>query len=308
MYNMYSSMLLSTSFLPILLANLAESARYQWRKDYAYSHPGPNKIPLSSMLLATPGSKTMSSASRTGHARTSLPKGLTMTPQLAPMQQKLQVPDFVAREAPVGGGPEDGCEKVKALCDSAKVLQDLGLHDKAKERYSQCQEAMKRGHRDLKSYRHKLQMKLRKEGDQDAELMKKVFEFKQSKYGNDHPQTFKSRQNYAEVLNDVGRHREAEVVLKELLKLRRNELGSEHEDTLKTMSSYAETLIALGRNAEALSLQKEALEIQTREEIPRHAEPAIEVHARPEKQIQQKPSRQPINVVSPVREPVLQFA
>jgi hypothetical protein len=260
------------SFVPVLLAcyvRLAESGRYQRQREYASSQPGLANIPLSSMLLAMPKSTSPQGTGRLLHTRTSSPKHMNVA-ELAPIQQNMGVQDRLAGEAPLGGGPQEGSEKMKALCDSAKVLSDLGLHDKAKQRYDLCQDVMDQGHRSLQSYRHKLKMKLRREGDNDANLIKSIFEFKQKKFGKGNPLTFKSQQNYADVLGDVGRHSEAAKMKSELLDLRSKELGAEHEDTLKTMGSYAQTLIALKRENEALALQKAALEIAERTLGPDH--------------------------------------
>jgi hypothetical protein len=131
---------------------------------------------------------------------------------------------------------------------------------------------MDHGHNNLEAYRRKLRTQLRRADDQDVNLMKSVFEFKQQKLGKNHPKTFKSHHNYADMLGQVGRHSEAEPLKKELLSLKRLELGPEHVETVEAMGHYADTLMQLSRTDEAAALQKQALEIAARTLGPDHSE------------------------------------
>jgi CHAT domain-containing protein/tetratricopeptide (TPR) repeat protein len=81
--------------------------------------------------------------------------------------------------------------------------------------------------------------------------------------GERHPDTLTSLNNYAAVLNRLGRAVEAEPLFKRALELRTEVLGERHPDTLTSLSNYAGVLESLGKAAEAEPLYKRALELNT---------------------------------------------
>jgi tetratricopeptide (TPR) repeat protein len=78
--------------------------------------------------------------------------------------------------------------------------------------------------------------------------------------GEDHPRTSLSLNNYARVLESLGRAQEAEPLYKQALEQRRKVLGDDHPDTIQSLNNYAHLLESLGRAQEAEPLLKQALE------------------------------------------------
>ena len=77
--------------------------------------------------------------------------------------------------------------------------------------------------------------------------------------GEEHPDTIMSLDNYAGVLQSLGRDKEAEPLFKEALDRYRRVLGNDHPDTIGALNDYASVLISLGRAKEAELLYTEAL-------------------------------------------------
>jgi Flp pilus assembly protein TadD len=70
----------------------------------------------------------------------------------------------------------------------------------------------------------------------------------------EHPDTLKSTENLAAVLNKQGRHEEAGALDRQTLKLRENPLGNQHPDTLRSVSNLAAILNNQGKYEEAEKL------------------------------------------------------
>ncbi len=80
--------------------------------------------------------------------------------------------------------------------------------------------------------------------------------------GEEHPDTLSSLNNYAFVLDALGRAAEAEPLYAEALMRKRKVLGGTHPDTLSGMNNYAAVLVALGRTTDAEPLYAEALRMR----------------------------------------------
>ena len=60
--------------------------------------------------------------------------------------------------------------------------------------------------------------------------------------GPNHPDTLKTKTNYAITLKNLNRYKEAEKLELEVMKAQEEVLGPNHPDTLKTKTNYASTL------------------------------------------------------------------
>lgn len=92
-----------------------------------------------------------------------------------------------------------------------------------------------------------------------AETLKRA----QSVLGDRHPYTLSSQNNYAFLLQALGRAAEALPYYERALKLRTEVLGEKHPDTLTSLHNYADALRVLGRAADALPFSARALKLRT---------------------------------------------
>ena len=95
-------------------------------------------------------------------------------------------------------------------------------------------------------------------------LLRHAVEIRRRTLGAKNPDTLKSMNDLAIVLEDESRYAEAEKWSRETLDTRRHELGSEHRDTLNSMSQLALILNNEGRYPEAEKLNREALDAARR--------------------------------------------
>ena len=79
--------------------------------------------------------------------------------------------------------------------------------------------------------------------------------------GAEHPYTLVSSMNLALVLDDLGKHGEAETIHREVLAVRRRVLGPEHQDTLTCCANWAVTLSSLGNHIDAEALLREVVAV-----------------------------------------------
>ncbi|MBF0394082.1 MAG: tetratricopeptide repeat protein, partial [Alphaproteobacteria bacterium] len=96
--------------------------------------------------------------------------------------------------------------------------------------------------------------------------------------GERHPDTLISLNNYAGVLESLGRAGEAEPLYKRALALRTEVLGERHPDTLISLNNYAGVLESLGRAGEAEPLYKRALALRTEVLGERHPDTLISLN------------------------------
>ena len=82
--------------------------------------------------------------------------------------------------------------------------------------------------------------------------------------GAEHPYTLVSSMNLALVLDDLGKHGEAETIHREVLAVRRRVLGPEHQDTLTCCANWAVTLSSSGNHIDAEALLREVVAVQRR--------------------------------------------
>src|ERR1022692_1542923 len=95
-------------------------------------------------------------------------------------------------------------------------------------------------------------------------LLRRAVEIRRSILGAQNPDTLKSMNDLAIVLEDESRYAEAEKWSRATLDTRRHELGSEHRDPLNSMSQLALILNNKGRYPEAEKLNREALDAARR--------------------------------------------
>jgi CHAT domain-containing protein len=88
--------------------------------------------------------------------------------------------------------------------------------------------------------------------------------------GEHHPDTLTCLNNYALVLNTLGRPAEAEPLFKRILDIRNIIQGERHSHTLISLNNFALVLVTLGRAAEAEPLYERAIYLQTEELGERH--------------------------------------
>ena len=81
-----------------------------------------------------------------------------------------------------------------------------------------------------------------------------------AKLGERHRRTLQSMNNYGSLLQDEGRHDEAEKLHSQALTAKRATLGDRHPGTLSSINHYTSVLRALGRFDEAEPLCVEVLE------------------------------------------------
>ena len=108
---------------------------------------------------------------------------------------------------------------------------------------------------------------LLQEGNHDAaeELDRRTLEAIEKVLGKKHPDTLRSMNNLAVVLDDQGKCDEAEAMHREVLQLREEVLGKKHPDTLWSMNELVIVLNHQSKYDEAEAMQREAL--QLREEV-----------------------------------------
>ncbi|KAI1287177.1 kinesin light chain [Xylaria venustula] len=79
--------------------------------------------------------------------------------------------------------------------------------------------------------------------------------------GREHPSTFNSMNNLANVLDSQGKYKEAETMHRQTLELREGVLGQEHPDTLASMNNLALVLDSQGKYEEAETMYRQELEL-----------------------------------------------
>jgi tetratricopeptide (TPR) repeat protein len=82
--------------------------------------------------------------------------------------------------------------------------------------------------------------------------------------GPEHPDTFTSITNLGLVLDDQGKHEEAEAMHRQALQGYEKALGPEHPSTLTTMHNLAFNLKQLGKVSDALSLLKKCAHLRNK--------------------------------------------
>lgn len=101
-------------------------------------------------------------------------------------------------------------------------------------------------------------------------LLEQAVDIERRILGPSNPETLRSMNDLASLLDQDGHYAEAEKLSRETLDLRRQVLGREHPETLASMTQLAWALGQEGRYAEAEKLERETLEIQRRVLGPEH--------------------------------------
>jgi eukaryotic-like serine/threonine-protein kinase len=99
---------------------------------------------------------------------------------------------------------------------------------------------------------------------QSESLFTRTLEIRRRTLGPRNPDTLKSAQDLAMLLDGESHYPEAEKLLRETIEIQRRVLGPEHHDTLKSMSNLATVLGDEGHYPESEKLQREQLEIAKR--------------------------------------------
>jgi tetratricopeptide (TPR) repeat protein len=95
-----------------------------------------------------------------------------------------------------------------------------------------------------------------------AQAARELVAHMRGKLGDKHPETLKSMEKLAMLLNVQGKLREAEPLYRDVLRCRRETLGNSHPLTLGTMNNLGVLLKGEGVLGEAESLHREALDCQ----------------------------------------------
>ena len=90
---------------------------------------------------------------------------------------------------------------------------------------------------------------------QALQLMEKVL-------GKEHPDTLRSMNNLALILNNQGKYEEAEQIHQQALQFRERVLGKEHPNTLTSMNNLANVLRSQGKYKEAEQIHQQALQLR----------------------------------------------
>jgi eukaryotic-like serine/threonine-protein kinase len=101
-------------------------------------------------------------------------------------------------------------------------------------------------------------------------LQQRSMDIQRRVLGPEDPETLKSANSLAILLDRQGHHAEAEKLYRETLDISRRVLGPEHPITLGSMNNLATLLYHEGHYAEAEKLQRETLDVSTRVLGPEH--------------------------------------
>lgn len=101
-------------------------------------------------------------------------------------------------------------------------------------------------------------------------LFEELVSLRGQSLGKEHPDTLKSRINFASLLNSNGRSRESEKEHRSLIFACERVLGPEHPDTLKSRNNLANALDAQGKYAEAKAEHRARIAIEERVLGPEH--------------------------------------
>jgi tetratricopeptide (TPR) repeat protein/tRNA A-37 threonylcarbamoyl transferase component Bud32 len=90
----------------------------------------------------------------------------------------------------------------------------------------------------------------------------RALELRRTKFGAEHPDTLRTRNNLANAYLDAGRTAEAIRLHEETLELTTAKLGPDHPDTLASRANLAVAYRAAGRTADAVRLHEETLRLR----------------------------------------------
>ncbi|KAI8632211.1 kinesin light chain [Xylariaceae sp. FL1651] len=93
-------------------------------------------------------------------------------------------------------------------------------------------------------------------------LYRQTLQIKEGVLGREHPDTLKSMNNLALVLQDQGKYEEAETIHRQTLQIKEGVLGREHPDTLQSMNNLALVLQDQGKYEEAETIHRQTLQIR----------------------------------------------
>ena len=88
--------------------------------------------------------------------------------------------------------------------------------------------------------------------------------------GPEHQLTLKVSNGLANLLDELGRHEEAEEIHREVLSVRRRTLGEKHPDVHSSLNNLAGALHAQGKLDECISVFREALALAREIHGPKH--------------------------------------
>ncbi|MEM7352317.1 MAG: tetratricopeptide repeat protein [Acidobacteriota bacterium] len=101
-------------------------------------------------------------------------------------------------------------------------------------------------------------------------LQEQALAMRESLLGDDHPDTWTSRNNLGEALWALGDRAEARQLFEQTLEARKRLLPPEHPHTSTSMNNLAATLTALGKHADARELHQQTFTLRQRKLGPEH--------------------------------------
>jgi serine/threonine protein kinase len=108
-------------------------------------------------------------------------------------------------------------------------------------------------------------------------LLEQAVEIERRVLGLRNPETLRSMNDLASLLDAEGHYAEAEKLERQTLDMRRQVLGREHPETLTSMRQFAWALGQEGQYAEAEKIARETLEIQRRVLGPEHPDTLVTI-------------------------------
>jgi tetratricopeptide (TPR) repeat protein len=101
-------------------------------------------------------------------------------------------------------------------------------------------------------------------------LFEKMLPLLKTKFGPEHPATFKTMSQLAEAYRNAGKVDRALPLEEEMLKVQRVKLGPDHPDTLNSMANLGLAYESIGKLAKALPMLEETLQLRKAKQGPDH--------------------------------------